>query len=111
MSLIFYDLTYLGIKGVFYLGKFVGISSYNIIAYIGGYNRIQYFPPTNEELLLIEVKNLKEELINIKKNIQINQYHNKLIYEIVDKPIIEDCTAIEYSPVIEELPKIENNLT
>ena len=65
-SLLFADLAYMGIKGCFYISKFVGIAGYNVVAYVGGYDRIDFFPPSKEQLLLMEVKNLKNELSEIK---------------------------------------------
>ena len=67
MSLILVDLGYLGIKTCFYVSKYIGITTFNIVAYMSGSPTLEYFSKTKEDILIDEVKNLKSELIVIKE--------------------------------------------
>ena len=81
-AVVIIDLLYLGAKTCFYVTKFVGIAGYNTIAHFNGYEKLEYFPKSKEQLLLEEVKELKNELKEIRLSFQ-NRDHgfNEVIIE------------------------------
>lgn len=67
MSLLLIDLGYLGIKTCYYVSKYIGITTFNIIAIVSGSETLSYFSKSKEDLLIEEVKNLRSEIIVIKE--------------------------------------------
>ncbi len=67
MSLLLVDLGYLGIKTCFYVSKYIGVTTFNLIAYMSGSPTLSYFTKTREDILIEEVKNLRGELVIIKE--------------------------------------------
>ena len=68
MSLFLFDLAYLGTKGVLNLSYYLVKGSYNLIAGFAGYDPIEE-PPTEQEILLQEMKAIKEELKQMKESV------------------------------------------
>ena len=68
MSLLLFDLAYLGTKGVLNLSYYLVKGSYNIIAGLAGYDPIQE-PLTEQETLLQEMKAIREELKQMKDSV------------------------------------------
>lgn len=92
MHMLMSDIIYLGLKSSYYITKYVSILSYNTVAYIKGYELIELFPKSDTRLLLEEVKNLKRELIEVKRFI----INNKSQYEYIS---IEDVTNENIKPI------------
>ena len=90
MSLFVSDIVYLGIKSCIFVTRIVGISSYNTIAYFNGYEMMEFFPKTTEQLLLEEVRNLKKELKSLKnENIHIRSQpldYQEIVIEEIEEP-------------------------
>lgn len=113
MSSLVNEFSYYGLKGCFFLGKMIGIASYNSVAYIGGFKPMLYFPPSKEDILIEEIKNLKKELIEIKTNIKEslgkNQYQYQVVY--INNNFLPIKEQDEYDLVcIEEIIDTENHL-
>ena len=114
MSTLVNELSYYGVKGCFFMGKILGIASYNTVAYMGGFQAMLYFPPTKEDILIDEIKKLKQELVeiktNIKDNLSINQYQYQVVY-INNNFSLQLTDKNDYDIIcIEEVIDTENNL-
>jgi len=68
MSLFLFDLAYLGTKGVLNLSYYLVKGSYNLIAGFAGYALIEE-PLTEQEILLQEIKEIKDELKQMKASV------------------------------------------
>lgn len=93
MSLLILDLTYLGVKTITSLSRYIGIATYNIYALASGSESIYFFPKSDTQLLIDEIINLKNEVNSI-KNI-ISYQHPEIDYISVEE-IRKDVAKIEY---------------
>lgn len=83
MSIIVNEISNYGIKSCFFMGKILGIASYNTVAYLGGFEPMLYFPPSKEDILIEEIKKIKQELVAIKTNIKDNLGKNQFQYQVI----------------------------
>ena len=91
MSLFVSDVIYLGIKSCLFATRIVGIASYNTIAYFNGYEMMDFFPKTNEQLLLEEVRDLKKQLASL-KTVNIHLVSQPLDYQEIIIEEIKDTS-------------------
>jgi hypothetical protein len=83
MSLFIFDLAYLGTKSVFNLSYYVLKGTYNIVAGLTGYDPIVE-PLTEQEVLLQEMKGIREELKIMKESIRDSDTHASTTSEPYD---------------------------
>ena len=88
------DLTYLGVKTIVSLSRYIGVATYNIFAIASGGETIYFFPKSDTQLLIEEIKDLKKELGSLKK--VISYQHPEI-----------DYIAVEEINDNDQLPKIE----
>jgi hypothetical protein len=86
MSFLIADTIYLGFKSCFYISKYIGIAGYNLIAYPVGGDLIPFFPPSENQKLIEEIRDLKTELIEIKNNMKYKpNYNENLEYILIEE--------------------------
>lgn len=113
MSLLLIDLTYLGVKTIISISRYIGVATYNIVAIASGNDTIYFFPKTDTQLLIEEIKDLKKELRDLK--CIISYQHPDIDYiavEEINEEIDEDTKSKENDKNninLLDFPKIKNN--
>jgi len=91
MSLLLIDLTYLGIKTISSVSKYIGIATYNLLALAGGYQTIYFFPKSENQLLIEEIRGLKKEISSLRG--LVTYQHPELDYIAVEEMVNQDSVA------------------
>ena len=93
-SLLLIDLTYLGVKTVISLSKYIGVATYNIVALVSGNETMYFFPKTDTQLLIDEIKDLKKDLRDLRY--LVSYQHPEIDYIAVEE-LKDEYPKIEYT--------------